>query len=58
MKKEHSEKMADLCNREEEAKKQVKFLSFISFFFSINQIKGGNLGTNVSRMDGNHGKTS
>ncbi|CAF4857572.1 unnamed protein product, partial [Rotaria magnacalcarata] len=23
MKKEHTEKMADLCNREEEAKKQV-----------------------------------
>jgi len=25
MKKEHEDKMADLCNREEEAKKQVKF---------------------------------
>ncbi len=58
MKKEHEDKMADLCNREEEAKKQVKNLLVCFFLNSINQIKGWNLGTNVSRMDGNYGTKS
>jgi hypothetical protein len=40
MKKEHEDKMADLCNREEEAKKQVKNLLVCFFLNSINQIKG------------------
>jgi hypothetical protein len=45
MKKQHADKMADLCQREEEAKKQVNdsFSSFILILINI----GGNLGTNV-----------
>jgi hypothetical protein len=57
MKREYQEKMETLARREEEAKKQVQFFfyfKFISyFFFTI----GCHLGTNVSRMDGNYGKT-
>ena len=61
MKKEHSEKMAQLAQKEEEAKKQVRIL-FVHFsakqdyyvYFHL----GGNMGTNVSRMDGNNGKKS
>ena len=32
MKKEHSQKMAELYNREEEAKKQVKSFSSVNLF--------------------------
>ncbi len=57
MKREHQDKMEDLFRREEEAKKQVQLFIFILFnlFFFLN--KGCNLGTKVSRMDGNDGKT-
>jgi hypothetical protein len=58
MKKEHDEKMAHLFHREEEAKKQVDLLYFDSFLFFNLLNKGCDLGTNVSRMDGNDGKTS
>jgi hypothetical protein len=43
MKKEHEDKMADLCNREEEAKKQVKnFFLNLLFYFSNKRWKLGN----------------
>jgi hypothetical protein len=57
MKKQHADKMADLCHREEEAKKQVQIYSFNQLFILI-LIKGRNLGTNVPRMDGNNGTKS
>ena len=60
MKNEHEQKINALARREQDAKKQVHFSFLIrSLFQSISfQITGDHLGTNVSRMDGNDGKTS
>jgi hypothetical protein len=58
MKKEHADKMADLCNREEEAKKQVNYSPLVYYFIFILITAGRDLGTDVSRMDGDDGTKS
>jgi len=57
MKREYQEKMETLARREEEAKKQVQFLFLFQIYFIFFLTIGCHLGTNVSGMDGNYGKT-